>query len=82
LLISNYAGGFYFGAPVTGIHGGLHPGESGATMVYGWPGAGESEAERLRIAVDGAIQKRCHAEGGRQPSTADLLTGLLAILEP
>jgi hypothetical protein len=82
LLISNYAGWFYFGAPVTGIHGGLHPDESGATMVYGWPGADEGEAERLRIAVNGAIQKRCHMEGGRQPSTADLLTGLLAILEP
>lgn len=80
LLISNYLGGFYFGAPLTGVHGGLHPGDSGATLAYGWPDTGQVAAEQKRIAVLEAIATRCQAEGGRQPSTADMLTGLLAIL--
>jgi hypothetical protein len=78
LLISNYTRGFYFGAPISGIHGGLHPEDSAATLAFGFPGETAEIATRLRIAVDSAIQTRCRAEGGRQPSTADLLTGLLA----
>jgi hypothetical protein len=81
LLISNYADGFYFGAPITGIHGGLHPEDSGVTLAYGFPGETPEIASKLRIAVESAIQTRCQAEGGRQPSTADLLTGLLAGLQ-
>jgi hypothetical protein len=76
LLISNYAAGFYFGAPITGIHGGLHPEDSRATLIFGFPGAHHNNG--LRIAIKEAIQARCEAEGGRQPSTADLLPGLLA----
>jgi hypothetical protein len=80
LLISNYTGGYYFGAPITGVHGGLHPEDSAATLAYGFPGSDEVEAGQMRIAVSEAIATRCQAEGGRQPSTADLLTGLLAVL--
>ena len=80
LLISNYAEKFYFGAPTTGVHGGLHPDDSWATMVFGFPGMDESTIGGLRIAIQGAIDYRCQAEGSRHPSTADLLTGLLAII--
>jgi len=81
LLISNYQDGFYFSAPTTGVHGGLHPEDSSATLVFGLPGAGKMEAERMRVAVLGSINARCQAEGGRQPSTSDFLTGFLAALE-
>jgi len=81
LLISNYADGFYFGAPITGIHGGLHPEDSKAVLAYGFPGVNGATAEKMRIGIDDAVQKRCKAEGNRHPSTADLMTGLLSILE-
>jgi len=82
VLISNYREGYYFGAPITGVHGGLHPGDSGAALAFGFPGAGEVAGDQMRIAALSAIETRCQAEGGRQPSTADLLTGLLAVLAP
>ena len=81
LLISNYAEGFYFAAPLLGMHGGLHPEDSEATLVYGFPGADQTQAQNQRASIGAAIQNRCNAEGGRQPSTADLLTGLLAAID-
>jgi len=78
LLISNYADGFYFSTPYIGMHGGLHPEDSQATLVYGFPGVRKSITNIKCIAITDAIQTRCDAEGGRKPSTADLLTGLLA----
>jgi len=81
LLVSDYGEGYYFSAPLKGVHGGLHPDDSGATLVYGWPGVGHAISEKMRIAVFEDIETRCRNEGGRQPSTADLLTGLLAVLE-
>ena len=80
LLVSDYANGFYFGAPMQGVHGGLHPQDSAATLVYGFPGAGQDAADQMRVAVQEAIAARCRAEGGRQASTADLLAGLLAVV--
>jgi hypothetical protein len=80
LVITNYAGGFHFGAPKAGTHGGLHPEDSRAVLAYGFPGVDEAGAVTLRATVIDAIQRRCGAEGGRQPSTADLVTGLLAVL--
>jgi hypothetical protein len=80
LLISNYEGGFYFGGPVSGVHGGLHPEDSFATLAFSWPGASDDEWSRARQAILKAIGDRCGAEDGRQPSTADMLTGLLAVL--
>ena len=49
---------------------------SNATLVFGFPN--RDELPRLRVAIDTAIQSRCQTEGNRQPSTADLLTGLIA----
>ena len=80
LLISNYADGFYFGAPIRGNHGGIHPEDSDATLVFGFPGVNEDAAEQMKAAIQDAIRTRCLAEGGRQPSTSDLLTGLMAVL--
>ena len=78
LLISNYAQGYYFSAPARGMHGGLHPEDSQATLAYGWPGASESAWQEAKTAIQQAILARCQAENNRQPSTTDLLTGLLA----
>ncbi|MBC8504987.1 MAG: alkaline phosphatase family protein [Anaerolineales bacterium] len=81
LLVSNYAEGFYFGAPITGIHGGLHPEDSQAVLAYGFPDVDTAIAKEMRIVIRDAIQNRCSVEGGRQPSTVDLMTGLFAVLE-
>jgi hypothetical protein len=80
LLISNYADGYYFAAPMKGMHGGLHPEDSFATMAFGMPGVLETEWQAARAALQQAIQTRCQVENGRQPSTADLLTGLMALI--
>jgi hypothetical protein len=80
LLISNYAEGFYFGAPITGIHGGLRPEDSHAVLAYGFPGVDEASAGLLNKTITTAIQTRCAAEGGRQPSTVDMMTGLMGVL--
>jgi hypothetical protein len=72
LLISQYAAGYYFGGEVSGVHGGLHPADSLATLAFG--GAADGQA------CAAAIARRCAGEGGRMASTADLWTGLQAIL--
>jgi hypothetical protein len=80
VLVSNYAGGFYFSGITQGVHGGLHPEDSNATLAFGWPGASEEAWSGAQEAIRRAIQKRCQAEGGRQPSNADMLTGVRAVL--
>jgi Type I phosphodiesterase / nucleotide pyrophosphatase len=80
LLFSNYAGGYYFAAPMLGMHGGLHPEDSRATMAFGCPGFSETEWSAARAALQQAIQARCQAENGRHPSTTDLLTGLMTLI--
>jgi hypothetical protein len=80
LLASNGAQGFYFAPPLHGVHGGLGQEESWATLAFGWPDASEGEWAKANTAFVHAIEQRCQAEGGRLPSTADLLTGLLAVI--
>lgn len=82
VIISNYADGYYFGSQSAGTHGGLHPQDSRATLVYGWPDASPAEWQAAKEAITNAIQARCQAEGGRLPCTADMLTGLQAVWEP
>ncbi len=65
LLVANYAGGFYFGAPITGIHGGLHPQESRAVLSLGWLGAGPEQVAALRQSAQTVV-------GERPASLADL----------
>jgi hypothetical protein len=78
LLLSNYAGSCYFGSEVSGVHGGLHPDDSQAVMVFGFPGFNGEKTEKMKTAVSDAISRRCKIENNRKPSTADLWTGLLA----
>ena len=81
LLISHYAEGYYFGAPIEGVHGGLHPDDSRATFFIGAPGMGAEDWLATRQNVRQAIEKRCQAEGGREPSTSDLYTALQAMFQ-
>ncbi len=81
VLASNYADGYYFGKEITGVHGGLHPEDSLATLAFGWPGAPAAEWMQTRKRIQEAIERRCLAEGGRLASTCDLLTGLEAALQ-
>jgi hypothetical protein len=60
----------------------LHPEDSRATLLYGWPDASAAEWEATKETITNAIQARCHAEGGRLPCTADMLTGLQAVWAP
>ena len=80
LLISNYAEGYYFGNILEGVHGGLHPDDSRATFFVGAPSMDADDWRTTRQRVGQVIDKRCQAEGGREPSTADLYTALKTIL--
>ena len=73
LLASNYADGFYFGAPLSGTHGGLHPEDSGSVLSFGWPSASGAQVEWLRTTVAAAAAERCRAENGRLPGVMDLV---------
>ena len=78
LLISNYADGYYFGKEIRGVHGGLHPADSLATLAYAWPGAAPDDWARVKGRIMEAIAARCAREGGRMPSTCDMLVGVEA----
>jgi hypothetical protein len=72
LLVSNYAAGYYFGGPITGIHGGFHPDESRAVLSFGWLGAGEDQIAALRRATQTVV-------GSRPSSLADMVPVLKII---
>ncbi len=72
LLIANDSAGFYFGAPIPGIHGGLHPGESLAVLSLNWVGASHKHTTHLRQVISETIEERCKEEN-RLASLADLL---------
>ena len=80
LLLSNYAEQYYFGGELTGMHGGLHPADSRATLVYGWVGVNGERWAEGRGRIEQAIAARCAAEGGRLPSVVDMLTGVESVL--
>ncbi|NJN43319.1 MAG: alkaline phosphatase family protein [Anaerolineae bacterium] len=80
LLISHYAEGYYFGKEIHGVHGGLHPDDSLATLAYAMPGAGADDWARVKGKITGAIEARCADEGGRMPATCDMLVGVEAVL--
>ena len=80
ILISNYAEGYYFGGETTGVHGGLHPDDSLATLAYAWPGSPSDAWSAVKEAVLQAIDRRCAAEGGRMPATCDVIHGVEAVL--
>jgi hypothetical protein len=80
LLLSNIEAGFYFAFPYRGVHGSLNPQDSTAVLIYGLPGGSSDQVQRLRSAVDAAIQKRCAAENSRRVNIADIKTGVLAAM--
>ena len=72
LLVSNYAGVFYFGGVNTGMHGGLNPQESRAVLSLGWPSAAPEQIAALRQAAQAVV--------GARPSTlADMVPVLKKI---
>jgi hypothetical protein len=73
LLVSNYAGGFYFANPMPGMHGGLHPHDSLCVASLGWVGATDQQAKRLREDARVVVDTRCRAEGRVRASLTDLL---------
>lgn len=80
LLISCYEQGFYFASPLSGVHGGLHPHDSWATLALGWPEVDDLTWQGAQEIFLQAIWARCLADRGRLPTTADMLTGLFALL--
>ena len=81
VLLSNYTEGFYFSPPLLGMHGGLHPDDSGATLAFGFAKVGDpAPAAAVLHAVGHAIMARSRAED-RAVSVTDLTTGVLAALD-
>lgn len=81
VLMANYVDGFYFSPPLLGMHGGLHPEDSRATLTFGFGrGVAAAEADVVLGAVRQAIESRSRAEG-REVSVADLTVGVLAALD-
>jgi hypothetical protein len=80
LLVSNYADHYYFGGPIRGVHGGLHPEDSEAVLSLGWPTAAPAEAAAWRETALGVVADRCRAEGGRLPSVVDMAPVLRALM--
>jgi hypothetical protein len=79
VLISDSAAGYYFAGPVSGVHGGLHPDESWASLAIGWPGVPVETWQQAEAAFRRTVEQRSMA-GSRQPLVSDLMWGLLAVL--
>jgi len=81
ILVANDLEGFYFSAPLLGVHGGLHPEESLATLAFGIGQVSEPErAAVVLAAVREALITRAAAE--RRPiGIADLTRAVLAALD-
>lgn len=80
VLVSDYGAGFYFGAPLNGMHGGLHPDDSEAVLSLGWPGGAAEDLAALRRAVAGDVHARCQREGDRRVGIVDTITAVSAAL--
>jgi hypothetical protein len=79
ILVANGREGFYFGAPTTGTHGGLLPGESEAVLTFACPDASADGIAWLREITTSVIADRCANEGHRAPSVADMMPVALAM---
>jgi hypothetical protein len=80
ILAANGRAGHYFGAPLRGVHGGLYPGESEVVLSVAYPGGSPDAIAWLRETVAGVVADRCANEGGREPSVADVVPVILALL--
>jgi hypothetical protein len=80
ILVANGRAGYYFGAPTTGVHGGLCPEESEVVLTFACPGGSLDEIAWLRETVAGVVADACANEGDREPSVADMMPTALALL--
>ena len=80
ILVARGREGYYFSAPLEGVHGGLYPEESEVVLTFAYPGGSPDEIAWLRETVTGVIGDRCANEGGRQSSVADLVPASVALL--
>jgi hypothetical protein len=80
VLLSNYAKGFYFSAPLTGMHGGIHPEDSEAVLSFGFPTGSPEQVVALRATVRAVIEARCRAEDQRRVGVVDMAPAALAVL--
>jgi len=80
ILLANGREGYYFGAPTTGVHGGLYLEESKVVLTFACPSGSPEQVAWLRETVAGVVADRCANEGNRQPSVADFAPAALALL--
>ncbi len=80
VLAANAREGFYFGGALRGVHGSLWPGDSEVVLTFACPGGTAADVASLRQRIEGMVESRCAAEGGRQPSVADMTPIILALL--
>jgi len=80
LLVSNYAGGFYFGGITTGVHGGLHPAESLCVGSLGWIGADHAQLAVLRATAQDIVRQGRQSEGRDHASVTDIAQTVCKIL--
>jgi hypothetical protein len=80
LLVSNYSGGYYFGGPTIGVHGGLHPQDSLAVGSFGWQGASSDQLAYLRELAAGLVADRCRADGRQYASLSDLMPVMNSVM--
>ncbi|MBN2005845.1 MAG: alkaline phosphatase family protein [Anaerolineae bacterium] len=81
LLVARGRDGYYFGAPIHGVHGGLLPGESDPVLTFALPGGQPEAVARLRATISGIVSDRCAQENGRCPSVADMVPAALAVMD-
>ncbi|MCB9136263.1 MAG: alkaline phosphatase family protein [Anaerolineales bacterium] len=80
LIFSNYAEGYYFSYPYKGVHGGLHPDDSRALLVYGLPSGTPEQVATFTQKLSSSIETRCQAESGRKVTLADISHGICAAM--
>ena len=80
ILAANGRAGYYFGAPTTGVHGGLYPEESEVVLTFAYPGGSPGEIAWLRETASGVVADACANEGHREPSVADMVPVALALV--
>ena len=79
VLVSNYADGYYFGSPIKGIHGGLHPDDSRPVLSLSWVGGDPEQIEHLRCTCHQVTGLECDPNPQDCVSLADL-TPILRML--
>lgn len=75
LILPKGQEGFYFGPPLSGVHGGLDPAASQAALALGWPRP-HTPWPAVREAFLHGLQRQMAMRGHRRPSIADLLPAL------